>query len=484
MTDLNRKPKIGLLLIGSNVHHDLGTGTARGSYHERQVPLAKHYVERFEKLGDITFTEIIYNTEAVRKSIDVFFAAHVDCVIVINLSWTEDSGLAYFLREMPEIPVLFSVIEDDDIHIGSTADDDGFTNLLTHNSLIGALEASGSFRRIQRPMVEKIVGTWDAVEEYAKVFVAAARARSILREAQFGLLGPYNEVMWSTYVDPYELFAKAGPQMHFYSVSQLGHYVEQVTEEETRAAADRLKATYDMEDGIDDKKLLASVKASIGFDHMCMDKGLDCMILNDIDKALLEVLGLRPGFIWCSGKNNAVVVPEGDIGSGLAAFILHVLSGKQVNYFEPFYIQHREQWIAIGHGGPNDYRDADGKCIISSDIRYANAPIRYPAAPVSWYTFPAGEITVLHTSQNLNHSEDQVFKFAAGRAESLKTEHFMSSFNHGRMRPYNTTCEEWAQRLIDDGVTQHYAITRGNYMAELECLARMLNFSFNNLERA
>lgn len=59
----------------------------------------------------------------------------------------------------------------------------------------------------------------------------------------------------------------------------------------------------------------------------------------------------------------------------------------------------------------------------------------------------------------------------------------MSSFNHGRMRPYHATCEEWAQRLIDDGVTQHYAIACGDYMAELKCLATMLNFHFNDLEK-
>ncbi len=484
MNDIDRRAKIGLLLIGSNVHHDLGTGTEHGSYHERQLPLAAYYVEEFSKLGDVTFTEIIYNVSAVKKSIDAFFAAHVDCVVVINLSWTEDSGFAYFLRDMPEAPILFAVIAKEDVRIETTADDDNFTKLLTNNSLIGALECSGSFRRIQREMVEKVSGTMEEVVEKAKVFVAAARARSILMNANFGLIGPYNEVMWSTYVDPYELFAKAGPCMHFYSVSQLRHYVEQVTDEEAKAAAKRLMDTYPAEEGIQEEKMLASVKASMGFDRMCKDKGLDCMILNDIDKALLEELGLRPGFIWCSGENPAVVVPEGDIGSGLAAFVLRVLSGKHVNYFEPFYVQHQEQWIAIGHGGPNDYRDPNGSCIISSDIRYANAPIKYPAAPIAWYVFPTGEITILHASQNMNHAEAQMFKFASGRAESLETKHFMSSFNHGRMRPYNATCEEWAQRLIDEGVTQHYAIVPGDYMAEVESLAKMMNFHFNNLEQA
>lgn len=484
MENINRKAKIGLLLLGSNVHHDLGKGTEHGSYHERQLGISQHYVEEFSKIGDVTYTEIIYNAESIKKCIDAFFMAHVDCVIMINLSWTEDSGTARFLRDMPEVPVMFAVIANDNTRIETTADDDHFTDLLTKNSLIGALESSGSFRRISRPMTEKVSGTLDTVLERAKTFAAAARTRSILRNSSFGLIGPYNEVMWSTYVDPYELFSKVGPTMKFFSVSELSRYVDQVSDTEVSAAVKHLMDSYETDGTIDADKMFASVKASIGFDNMCVDKDVDCMILNDIDKALLDVLGLRPGFIWSSGRNTSVVVPEGDIGSGLAAYTLHVLSGKQVNYFEPFYIQHQEEWIAVGHGGPNDYRDTDGKCIISSDIRYANAPIKYPAAPISWYTFPTGEVTVLHASQNMNHGEDQVFKFAAGRAESLETKHFMSSFNHGRIRPYHASCEEWAQRLIDDGVTQHYAMSKGNYMKELACLAKMINVHFNNLEDA
>ena len=483
MANPDRRARIGLLLLGSNVHKGFGENTEHGSYVERVQKYVNKYIAEFDKLGDVTFSEIVFNQDAARKSIDAFFNAKVDCVIIINLSWTEDSGLICFLRNMPPVPMLFAAVANDDTQLESTADDDGFTTLLTVNSLVGSLECSGAFRRFNTPMCERVSGTFDKVFEKAKVFVAASRARGILRESDFALLGPYNEVMWSTYVDPYSLYMDVGPNIHFYSVSQLKESIDKVSDSDVRSAMERIVSTYPSDGPVDEEKFFGTVKASLGFDYFCKDHGIDCMVLNDIDKALLDVLGCRPGFIWSSGENNAVVVPEGDIGSGVAAYTLRLLSGHQVNYIEGFFIQHKEQWIAVGHGGPNDYRDPEGKCIISTDIRYANADIKYPGAPLAWYTFPTGEITVLHSSQNMGKQDQKAFKFVAGRAESLETKHFMSSFTHGKIRPIGAGCEEWVQKLIDEGVTQHYAITKGDYKAEIECLSKLINFNYVDLEK-
>ena len=64
---------------------------------------------------------------------------------------------------------------------------------------------------------------------------------------------------------------------------------------------------------------------------------------------------LRPGFCPTRGDSRLTVVPEGDIGGGLAVYILKLLSGRRANFIEPFYIIHQRNRFAAGHAGPNDY---------------------------------------------------------------------------------------------------------------------------------
>lgn len=481
MRIFERKARIGVLLFGANRFRPMGEGTPNGTYEVRQEKVAANLIERFGTLGDVVFTGIVYDNDMVKKAMDAFYMNKVDCVFVAHLSWTEDYAWIRFLRDMPEVPILFMSLTRDKIDFENTYTDDNFCQLLVCNGLVGSLETSGSIRRFDRPMVETVSGTMDVVMKKAAVFSAAARVRGILRESTIGLLGSYNEVMWSTYVDPYSIFAKAGPEIHFYSVAELVASVEKVSDEDVQTEMKRLSSLYEMGEGIDPVKFAESVRASIGFDRLCSEAGVDLMVLNDIDGVLLRTLGLRPGFIPCT-PDPAVVVPEGDIGSGLAVYILKILSGKQVNYIEPFYVEHDKQRIAVAHGGPNDYRDLKGKCIIGNDVRYAkDKTMKYAGAPIAWYTFPAGQKTMLHMSQNLPQGGS--FKMVTAQIESLETEHFMTSYSHGRIRPVNGTCEEFIGKLIDIGVTQHYGMVEGNYAEELECLGKLMNYEFNDLDK-
>ena len=475
MSVLTRNTKIGLLLIGANRFRPIGTGTANGTYEERQNRIAERLLSDISSLGDVTYTEIVYNNESMQKTMDSFYLARVDYVLVIHMSWAEDFGWIRFLRDMPPVPVLFASLTKESIGFSNTYDDDSFCELLVSNGLVGSLEASGSINRFKRPMMDTVAGTLETVMKKAKAFGEAAKCRGILRESTFGLLGPYNEVMWSTYVDPYMVFKDVGPVLHFYSVTELVQMIEKVSDSDADTICKKLAEAYEMGDGINPAKFKASVRASIGFDRLCEAAGVDCMVLNDIDNVLLKSLGLRPGFVWCTG-NPTVVVPEGDIGSGIAVYVLKVLSHQQVNYIEPFYIEHDKQRIAVAHGGPNEYMDSKGKCLIGNDVRYAKSDLKYAGAPIAWYTFPPGDKTLLHVSQ-----VDGKFKVATAQVEALETEHFMTSYSHGRIRPVKGSCEALIDKLIRVGVTQHYGMVEGDYTAELEQFAALMGYDFFDL---
>ena len=474
MIDMNRRVKMGMLLISPERFAPSGEGTARGSYKERKEAEAAWMVEEASQWADVTFTGITWNRENVQSAIDAFTAAKVDFVLAIYLSWAEDFAFIRFLRDMPPCPVLFCHRLRDKIDLKDTHDDDEFAEYLCCGGLVGSLEASGDVKRFGRPMMEIYAGTWKEVMARAQTFGAAARARALLRQSSFGLLACMNEVMWSTYVNVYDLFSKVGPEMRFLSVAEYEDAVEQVSSRDAEAVMNRLAKEYEVLSNVDEGKFLASVRASIAMERLAAKYDLDVLVLNDIDTVLFQHIGLRPGFWPTSPDVRTLVVPEGDIGSGVACFVLKLLSnGAHVNYIEPFHIDLPGENFAAGHAGPNDYTDPRGKCKISSDVRFAKTKWKYAGAPFAWYVFPQGRKTMLHCSQQTGK-----FQLVAGQVEALPTEHFLATYCHSLFRPVGQSCTEYFTKLLRQGVTQHYGIVDGDVMDRVRDLAKIMDFDY------
>ena len=477
MPDLMRRPKLGLFLISPERFTTLGEGTARGSYLERKQKEAAWMAEEAGKIADVTFPGIILKTEDTRRAIDAFTAAKVDCVLAIYLSWAEDFNWIRFLRDMPPCPILFCHRMRDEINLKDTHDDDEFTEYLCCGGLVGSLEASGSIQRFNRPMMSVFAGTWTQVLERTKVFANAARARAILKESTIGLLACMNEVMWSTYVDPYAVFAKMGPELHFLSVAELEDCVNEVSDADATAAMKRIASQYEVLSNVDEGKFLASVRASMAMERLADKHGVDVIVLNDIDTVLFQHIGLRPGFWPTSPDVKTLIVPEGDMGGGLACYALKLLSGgAHVNYIEPFHIDLPNKNFAGGHAGPNDYTDPRGKCKISSDVRFARTKWKYAGAPFAWYVFPEGEKTMLHCSQQRGK-----FQLVATQIEAIHTDHFLATYSHSLFRPIGQDCTSLFTHLLNQGVTQHYGIADGNLIPAVKDLAMMLDIDFEEV---
>lgn len=185
---------------------------------------------------------------------------------------------------------------------------------------------------------------------------------------------------------------------------KIGSVPKGAVEEAVRGIEERFRISAN----VDREKLAASVRASIALEELSGDYGIDLTVLNDIDPVLLGSVGLRPGFCPTRGDSRLTVVPEGDIGGGLAVYILKLLSGRRANFIEPFYIIHQRNRFAAGHAGPNDYTQCPGNVVVARDERFAKTEYRYAGAPFAWYVFPQGEKTMLHMSE-----KDGVLKWYA-----------------------------------------------------------------------
>ena len=472
-----RKAKAGLLLIASPRFKNL-YGPLRGTYGERKDIAVKEIKATMDFL-DLVDPGIVYEREDAVKAMDLFYKEKVDFVYAEFLSWSEDFAWIRFLRDCPPMPILFCNVAKPRMTFETTLDEDDFIDYLCAGTLVGSLEGSGSVARTGRENVHTVMGTREEITGKVRVFADAARVRSILRQSSVGLMANMNEAMWSTYIDNYDLFTKIGPEIHYIPYSDYGTEIENLPEEEVKAFADGLLARYEMMDDVEADKFIGCVKATLAIQKLAEKNDVDCYVYNDIDQATFRTAGCRAGFYpaWFN-DNVSVLVPEADIGAGLATFILKLLSGKNVNFVEPFHIEDDFGTFAGGHAGPNDHNDPDWQqnVIIARDVRFAKTSWKYAGAPFAWYRISPGMKTVAGI-----YEEDGKYKLITFMAESLPGKHLLATYSHTIFKP-EVPVKELFEKILRIGATQHYAVVDGDYRPQLEAFAAIMGFEFHNIK--
>lgn len=469
------KPSVGLLLIGTGRFKNMGADLEGGSYHQRKLGEVERLSANISQFAQVHQTGIVYTREDLQAAMDELYRLHVDVVFATFLSWSEDFAWVRFLRDLHPVPVFFAHIVRDQLGFEDSLTDDRFVEFLSAGGLVGALEASGSVKRINRPMLKSAAGTLENIMAQFKPFAYAAWLRATLRKARFALLPSYNEIMWSTYIDPYALFTKVGPELNFLSVAQLEDAMAAIPDTVVDQTVAQLLNDYAAGEGLDQEKFWHSVRASLGLEALMRAHGVSMMALNDVDPTLLQHIGLRPGFTPCPGTQDVMLTPEGDLGGALACYMLRQLTGKAVNFVEPFHIDYQRGLFAAGHAGPNDYTDPDGRAIIDRDVRFAKTNYKYAGAPFAWYVIPPGEKTMLHISQGENG-----FKMVCAKVTAVECPHHLAGYSHGLFK-IEGDLPQFFEKLMNVGVTQHYGVVPGDCVAQLRDTAFLLGMEWVDL---
>lgn len=472
---MTTRPGAGILLLGSERFRRLGSETEDGSYEARISRAAGEIIGKLSRFIEPFFNGVIYTRGDVRKAIEYFHANRVDCVICAFLSWSEDRQWIAFLRDMYEAPLLLYVEDAAGPSFVNTRGQNDFLKFLVRGGLVGSLEASGSITRLNRS-VQVVAGDFESSSKKIQSFANASMARAKLRESVFGLLASYNEAMWSTWVDPYKMFARIGPEVKFISYQRLKQEIEAMDERNVEAYAEKLASIYTVEEDVDFRLLRESARASLALDSLRAAFGLGALVLNDVDAELFELIGLRPGFYHDGfNENGAVLVPEGDLGAGAIACALKHMTGKHVNFAEPFYFNSAKNTFYAGHAGPQDHNDKNHRCLvrISRDLRFAKSPFKYAGAPFAWYRFPPGIKTFAHFSDS-----GESCKIICFNAESLEGAHELCSYSHSEFRAM-TDAGGLFEKVLKTGATQHFALVEGDASEELSMFAAVNNFTFH-----
>ncbi|MBQ0080002.1 MAG: hypothetical protein KBS95_00425 [Alistipes sp.] len=472
-----RKPKAGLLLVASPRFKNL-SGPKRGSYGEIKQKVAQGIISSLDFL-DVVYPGIVYEREDVKNAMTLFYNSNVDFITVEFLSWSEDFAWIRFLRDMPEIPILFTNVAKDKMAFETTLDEDDFVEYLCSGTLVGSLEASGSVKRVPRKNVKVVMGTREEINEQIRSFSRAAMARAILRQSNVGLMANMNEAMWSTYMDNYDLFTKIGPEVHYLPYSDYKDIIDALDNDEIKQYADELLGKYRMMEDVEYDKFIGCVKASLALKNMARDNDIDVMVYNDIDQATFKVSGCRAGFYhtWFN-DTMSVLVPEADMGAGIITYALKIISNGYVNFLEPFHIEDAYGTFAGGHAGPNDHNDPkwQDNVLIARDVRFAKTKWKYAGAPFAWYRISPGEKTIAQLVE-----QDGRYKLVCFKAESLPGKHLLATYTHSIFRP-EVPVKQLFEQIIRIGTTQHFAIVDGDWIKELSIFAEIMGFEFYNIK--
>ena len=484
-TEKKRRARAGLLLIASPRFKNL-SGPQRGTYHERKLKVVEEIKESLDFL-DLSYPGIVYEREDAEKAMRLFYNDKVDFIVAEFLSWSEDFAWIRFLRDCPDIPMIFTNIAQPRMTFETTLDEDDFIDYLCAGTLVGSLEASGSIRRVPRENVKVVMGSREQISDKIRVFSVADRTRAILRESNVGLMANMNEAMWSTYIDNYDLFTKIGPEIHYLPYSDYGSAIDALTDEEVKEYADELVSKYEMMPDVEYDKFIGCVKATLAIKKLAEKNDIDCYVYNDIDQATFRTAGCRAGFYpqWFN-DNMSVLVPEADIGAGLITYILKLMSGKNVNFLEPFHIEDDYGTFAGGHAGPNDHNDPawQGNVKIARDVRFAKTSWKYAGAPFAWYRFSPGMKTIAGL-----YEENGKYKLICFMAESLdpkdtpqsQKKHLLATYSHGIFKPV-VPPKELFEQIIQIGATQHFAIVDGDWRAQLADFAEIMGLEFHSIK--
>ena len=475
--NIKRLPKIGLLFIAAERFLPLGKGTKRGTYLERKLMECEKYKDAFDGKAEIIASDIVCTRGGAESWADKFYTEDIDCAVAIFLSWAEDTSWISFLRKLFPVPLMLASVVRDSLSITDTNDEDQFIDFLSAGSLVGFLEASGSVRRFNRGGTALEIDTLDRLIPKILRFATAAKVKNMLSKSKISLLACYNRAMWSTYVDPYNVFQKIGPELEFLSVAQLCKEIELIPDSDVEAVSNEFKKNYKMMDNVDGEKFKASVRATMAMERLAQSVGTDLLVLNDIDTVLFEFVGLRPGFTPTSPDLELISVPEGDIGGGLAVYVLSLITGRVANFIEPFYIDEQNGGFVAGHAGPNNYTECTENMIIARDERFAKSKWKYAGAPFAWYVFPEGEKTMLHVSE-----ENGRMKLVATLVECLPTKHYLASYSHANFKHKTLPPCELFKKIAECGVNQHFGIVSGNVIEEIKTLGTLMDFDVYVIE--
>ena len=333
---------------------------------------------------------------------------------------------------------------------------------------VGTFGALGTLRNLDVPFLF----TFGAAEDPRLIddLVVAGRAalmRKALRSARFGVIPSRSDRMQSTFVDEYRLMTDFGPRVVYVPVNDYKELAEAIPQERVDAYVDHLTRHYPVRnvarDGLD-----RAARAALGLADLAQNLEINVMTVNDDSLDLRRSFGVNPSlYPDIPGlPEDRLFQPESDLGAATANYILHSLTGSPTMFLELWFWDEARNIFIGGHAGMQNpaLGEAGAVCIVPDE-----ALCREGGQPGAQFQFPAhaGRVTLFQL-----RSTPQGWQAIAATGIVLEGTPSLEDYPHAIIR-VDATIAHVLNRLAETGATQHWVMSYGSVLHEIEAFCQM-----------
>lgn len=414
---------------------------------------------------DLVFPGIVDTLDSADQAGRSFLESGVEMLVVVEGTYVPDYMAIQAIDYVPHVPVVMFTTQVEE----NISPDDDYETMMRNSAMIGTAQLSATFVKMGKKY-DIVVGSlaeekpFEEIASIARVHLVAAR----LKKLNIGVVGHVFRGMYDLENDRTRVRGFLGPNVITIEIAHLLKQWEEVSDADTQAVAKGLVKRF-RHQGTKEEDWYRSVRLAIAMERLVEHLRLDALCVlgqHHIEKA--TGAPARLGASMMLEKGEHLVGSEGDIIGLTMMHILYWLTGSPPLAAEwGQYDAAHNALLLVGHGMASP-------ALAGSDDR-----ITLTGAPEEWgfegagvnmqFIMSPGTVTMSHLLDTPNG-----WQMLISGGESLEYPCLPCKEIHALVK-VERPVKEYLSELQRRGVTHHVVVVHGDFRAELQKLASVLN---------
>jgi len=407
-----------------------------------------------------------------REDIDVLFL-YVTTYALSNtvLSLVQRAGVPVIVLNLqPEAAIdyqAFNKLEDRTAMTG---------HWLAYCSACPVPEIANVMARARIPF-HQVTGVLDEQQTWAEIegWLAAARVRSTLQSARFGLMGHYYSGMLDIMTDVTLVSIVFGTHVEIVEVDELSSLVLEVTEAQTAQRMEEFKNVFDIQSDCPPDELVRAARTSVALDTFVAQHSLNALAYYYKGSGVAANEDTMSSIILGTSLLTARHIPvagEYEVKNVLAMKIMDVL-GAGGSFTEYYAMDFNDDLVLMGHDGPGHIAIAEGRTKVRPLKVYHGKVGRGVSVEMS---VKHGPVTLLSVVED----EKSRFKLLVAEGEVVAGEILEIGNTNSRYR-FPLGARGFVNAWNAQAPAHHCAVGVGHIAATLEKTAALIGIGFHQV---
>ncbi len=178
-------------------------------------------------------------------------------------------------------------------------------------------------------------------------FIAACRAKKLLRSARVGTMGYRDMLLYGTQYEGNSMRGQIGVEVEPYEMLEMVRAVDSLDAEAIASGVQFVKEKWVFQKKCDDSVIEQGVKYALAITKKIRERGWEAITLIDVD-GMKKLEGFPPAMVFMLLEHycDILTVPENDVMGAVTQLIMKYISGQTVPYLE--YYEFFENSMLIG----------------------------------------------------------------------------------------------------------------------------------------